>query len=204
MSKKLYHIPLRKTIRFIEDNKTTLNKYIVDSSLLEYHKLLGKSYWILEIESFIKFFRIDRDINYTLNSIEYFNSKIFFDRIYEHLNFFKFDSNQKDIEKKDFIYAFFYLIYSSDLELFKSLTHQILLHYHTTFNQNTKIYIDYKEMVKSILKRDNKSIKESFGIDKNGVFFSIFIDNELIINQKGKSIKTLRKNIYKKVLFLII
>lgn len=204
MSKKLYHIPILKTLEFIEKNKDILNKYIKDKKNLEYHKLLGKGYYYLEIESFMIFFKINRDINYALDTMEYFNSILFFDKIYANLNFLQFDLEKKDINIKDFFYAFFYLLSHKDKELFKSLTQKIFLHYHTTFNPNRNIYIDYKEISHSIIKINNQTIQESFGEDENGSFFKIFIENKLVFNERGKNIKTLRKKVYKKILFLLV
>jgi len=204
MSKKLYHIPLIQTIKFIENNKDILNNYTNNKSSLEYFKLLGKSYYYLEIEEFIKFFKINKDIDYALNSMEYFNSKIFLDKIYQHLNFSQFDLKENNISQKDFFYAFCYLFYQKNIELFKFLLQKIFIHYHTTFNPKTKIYIDYKELSHLIIQRDNRTIRESFGEDNNSSFFKIFIDDKLVIDKRGKNIKTLRKIVYKKVLFLLI
>jgi hypothetical protein len=77
MAKKVYHIPLQQALDFTKTNKSTLTKLTNNPKNLEYSKLLGRSYYTLEIEKFIRFFKIDKDVNYALSSIEYFHSNIF-------------------------------------------------------------------------------------------------------------------------------
>ncbi len=102
MSKKVYHIPLQQALTFIKVNKSTLLKLTTEPKYLEYSKLLGKSYYTLEIEIFINFFKIDKSLSYALSTMEYFNSVNFLDEAYKLLNFSQFNLEEKQIHKKRF------------------------------------------------------------------------------------------------------
>ena len=200
LSKKVYHIPLQALLKFIQDNKSEINTINKTSKSLEYHKLLGKGYYYLEIEKFIRFFKIDKNIDYALNTFEHFNSQEFISKVSTHIHFEQFEV----LHAKDFFYTFIYFISHKDKALIEIFLHHIFLHYHSTFNQESNIYIDYQEMSKSIIKTKKQSIRDSFGEDKKGAFFKILIDGEVRVSQRGKSIKTLRKKAYKILLFELI
>ena len=87
MAKKLYAIPLKKVLELVKEHKGSFRKLAQYRKLLEYYKLLGRSYYLLEIEKFIKFFKIDKDRGYALKVLESFNSKIFIDELALKLNF---------------------------------------------------------------------------------------------------------------------
>ena len=201
MAKKLYHIPLQQALRFITNNKSTLIKLTNNPQYLEYSKLLGKSYYTLEIDVFITFFKIDKELNYALSTIEYFHSKVFIDEVSKLLNFSQFDLADK---QKDFFYAFCLLFTQQDKEAFSLFVQKLFLHYHTAFNNNSNIEIDYQEMSHALLKSQQKTYKESFGEEKEMAFFKIFVDDKIYIEEKGKRIKTLRKKAYKRFFFLLI
>ena len=59
-------------------------------------------------------------------------------------------------------------------------------------------------MSHTLAKSKNISIRESFGEDSGGGFFKIFLDDSLIIQERGKRIKTLRKRAYKSLFDTLI
>jgi len=195
MAKHFYTIPLQKSLTFIKEQKTLLNKATTDKKRLTYHKQLGKSYYILEIEEFLKFFKIDRDVDYALKSMEYFNRT---------LNFSMFKLQEKRVDAKEFFYAFCYLYRSIDKEEFSLFMQKTFLHYHSGFNANSDIKIDYKDFSIALAKTKKVEIKESFGESEKESFFKLFIDNKLIVQEKGKKIKTLRKKAYKRLFFYLL
>ena len=202
VSKKFYHIPLQQILEFIKTNKADINKLNQDNKILEYHKLLGKSYYLLQIEEFIHFFKIDKDLRYALNTIEYFNSKIFVDEVYKSLNFVQFSITPK--REKDFFYAFCTILYQKDSPLFEHFMHNMFLHYHTAFNNTSTLTIDYKEMALALLKAKSMDIKESFGEETNGSYFTISLNNKIVVQKRGRVIKTLRKKAYRELFFYLI
>ena len=204
MAKKVYHIPLQQTLQFIKKNKAELNNLTTDKKLLEYSKLLGKSHYHLEIERFIHFFKIEKDITHSLNTIEYFNSAKFIDEIFNLLTFSQFDLDKSEINYKDFFYGVCYIFSKNNSKLFELFMQKIFLHFHTTFNPNSNIKIDYKDMSITLIKSKKYTLKESFGEDKNGSYFKILLDEKIVIDERGKLIKTLRKKVYKKLFYYLI
>jgi hypothetical protein len=56
----------------MKDNKSELNEIFTDKYVFEYRKIFGKSYYDLELKSFIEFFKINKDYNYAVKNIKYF------------------------------------------------------------------------------------------------------------------------------------
>ena len=200
MAKKIYHIPLQKSLLFLQNNKSELRATLLDTHKLEYMKLFGKSYYLLAIEEFIEFFKIDKELKNALEITQYFNSLKFFDEIFILLNFAQFEI--EETKRKDFTYAFFFYLHKQDKALFEQLLSQLFLHFHTSHNAHSNINIDYKELSHALTK--NRELKESFGEDENGAFFKLLLDGELIAEQRGVKIKTLRKKVYKKAFFTLL
>lgn len=204
MAKHIYHIPLQKSLHFIKENRPKLKNLTTDNKLLEYHKLLGKSYYYLQIEEFMAFFKINKELTYALNTLEYFNSTPFINEIAKNLNFSQFGLEESHINPKDFFYAFCHLYLHHEGEAFGLFIQKIFLHYHTAFNKNSNINIDHKELSHALTKSKHKTLKESFGEDDKGAFFNILLDGKIVISERGKLIKTLRKKGYKRLFYLLI
>ena len=181
MAKKIYHIPLVKLREFIKNNKSEINKIINDKSYLEYAKLFGKSYYLIQIESFLKSFKINSQKQVSLRAINYFNSSIFFDLLQKDLELKKVDN----IAFKEYIYILAYLLANNDSKLLELLLQKIFLHYHFGVNSSSGVEVNYKDIVLFLLKQSNKSIKESFGENKEGAFFNITIDNNTYMFKGG-------------------
>ena len=202
MSKKFYHIPLQQILEFIKTDKAEISNLNQDSKSLEYNKLLGKSYYILEIEEFISFFKIDKDLKYALNTIEYFNSKSFLDEIHNSLNFSQFNI-EKDKEK-DFFYAFCKILHQKNMPLFKSFMQKMFIHYHSAFSNSSATYIDHKEISLALVKIRGIEVNESFGEDSDSFYFKILLDGTIVVQRRGRVIKTLRKKAYRELFFYLI
>ena len=205
MAKKLYAIPLKKVLELAKEYKSSFRKLIQDRKLLEYCKLLGKSYYLLEIEKFIKFFKIDKDNSYALKSLESFNSKVFIEELALRLNFSQFELEKNTIEPKEFFYGYLYLLHDLDKELFEQFLEKLFIHYHTAFKANSSIDINFKEMAIALAKNKKLSLKESFGeIEQGKSFFKIIENGEVVVNKEGKSIKTLRKQTFREYFYYLL
>ena len=205
MAKKLYAIGLKKVLELVKEHKGSFRKLAQERKLLEYYKLLGRSYYLLEIEKFIKFFKIDKDRGYALKVLESFNSKIFIDELALKLNFSQFELEKSSIEAKEFFYGYLYLLQDLDRELFEHFLEKLFIHYQTTFKANSSIDINFKEMAIALAKNRKLSLKESFGESESGkAFFKIIEDGKTVVNKEGKSIKTLRKQAFKDYFYSLL
>jgi len=204
MAKHFYQIPLEKSLIFTKENKSSLNRFVTDKKRLAYYRDFGKSYYNLEIEEFIKFFKIDKDLDYALKTVEYFNSKVFIEHIQKVLNFSMFKLQENGVNGKEFFYAFCYLYSSKDKEGFNHFMQKSFLHYHNGFKNESDIKIDYKEFSLAIAKSKRVEIKESFGENEKGSFFKLFVNGKQVVDEQGKRIKTLRKKAYKKLFYYLL
>jgi len=79
------------------------------------------------------------------------------------------------------------------------------LHYHSLLNKSSNIRLDYRDIAIALAKNKNIQLKESFGETKEGdSFFKIFLNSEIVVNKRGKSIKTLRKIAYREVIDILL
>ncbi len=197
MAQKIYHLPLQQTNIFIKKYKDAISKLTQDKNFLEFNKLLGKAYYITELDEFINFFKISKDTKYALSTIEYFNSIKFIDIVNTHLSFEQFELEKYNINHKDFFYAFCNILRKYNIKLFRHLLEKLFLYYHKSFNNTTNINVDFKNISLDMAKQKNLKVKESFGEEGSGSYFKITVDDKIIIDEKGKLIKTLRKKAYK-------
>lgn len=205
MAKKIYAIPLKKVLETINKNKTLFRKLLNDRHLLEYYKLLGKSYYILEIEKFIKMFKLDKNTAYALKILEMFNSKIFITEIILRLNFSQFKLEDYNILEKEFFYGFLYILKDLDKKVFELFLEKFFIHYYTTVHISSNIKINFKEISVSIAKSRGLEIRESFKeISVNKVYFKIIQNGKVVVYKEGKSIKTLRKKAFKEYFYYLL
>ncbi len=167
--------------------------------------MLGKSYFNLQIEAFLHFFKIDKNIDATLRSVAYFHSTRFIDAMHTILNFAQFGLKEDKGEKKSFFYAFCYHYAKTDPDGFENFAQKTLLHYHTGFNTESNIQIDHQDIYHTLAKTRKITLKESFGEEgEKAAYFKIFIDGTIAIEERGKRIKTLRKKAYKRLLYTLL
>ena len=204
MAKKIYTFPLKKVLELVKNNKTLFKEPLNNKNLLEYYKLIGKSYYILEIKKFIEFFKLNKDTSYALKILEMFNSRIFINEIIIRLNFSQFKLEEFNVLEKDFFYAFLYVLKNIDEELFELFLEKFFIHYYTTVHMPSNIKINFKEMSIAIAKTRGLVVKESFKeISENLACFKIIENGKVVIHKEGKSIKTLRKKAFKEYFYLL-
>jgi hypothetical protein len=204
MAKHIYHIPFNDTQNFIKTHKSTIIELISSDQSLQYNSHIGKAYYELAIKEFVEFFKIDSDIDYAVQTQTYFKSSSFFEYLFELLNLNQFPSKSPS-HKTNIFYGFCVIFASKDRLLFDMFFQKAFLHFFSQFSSSSPINIDYKNILELIAKQHNQHLKESFGQDDSQKsYFKIYLDDELIINIQGKSIKSLRKKAYKKALNKVI
>ena len=202
MAKKLYAIPLKKVLTLTNDHKSTFNTLTKNRQHLEYAKLLGKSYFSLEVEKFIQFFHIDKETGYALKTLESLHSKVFIDELSLRLNFTQYALEEHNIETKAFFYGYMYLLQGLDKALFEHFLEKLFIHYHIAFNSSSGTEINFMQMANSLAKNRKLDIKESFGeTEPNKAYFKLLENGKTLVFKEGKSIKTLRKQAYKEYFY---
>ena len=196
MAKKLYALPLKQLLDFIKENKSEIYRLDKDAKYKEYAVMLGKSYYVLYVEEFLHKFRIEKNIDIFLKMMNYFNSNTFIDEIFHLLNFKAFK-----IQPKEFFYGFVFLLQSKDRVLFEKFFEATFIHFSSFVNQNSNITINYKDIVTFLAKQRNLEVQESFGelANKDMAYFRLSVGDETVV-KNGKSIKVLRKKVYKQML----
>jgi len=204
MAKYFYHVPLQKAHAFIKREKTELNRFCTDRQLLSYVQQLGKCYYLMEVESFITFFKIDKEIGYALKTISHFQSMEYIEKMNTSLHFSQFLLEKNSIDPKAFFYAFCYLYAKNEPEEFGQFIQKSCIHYHSAFQPESPIEIKYREICKVLAKNRKITLRESFGEEGDEAYFRLFIDGRLVVEERGKRIKTLRKKAYKKLFYRLI
>jgi thiol-disulfide isomerase/thioredoxin len=195
MAKKLYHIPLQKIENFLKDNRAAFQKLDKQTQDVSYYRELGKSYYILECEVFIQFYKIDKELQYADKTLKYFMSSAFFEPLFSSIAL---------VQNQNSFFTFCYFLHLKQEELFEDFFQRVFLHYHTSYNKETNIIINYQDMSIALLKSKKLKHKESFGEDNAAVFFKLYVDDILIVELKGKTIKTLRKKAYRELFFTLL
>ncbi len=203
MPKHIYHLPLLKIQILIENNTSLINEVFRNNNIFEYKKIFGKIYFTVQIKKFIEFFKINKDISYALQTINYFQSEIFLEYIYRLLNFENLMLHNK-ITKRDFFYTLLVSLEKQNQALMNQFLHQVFLHYFATLNKDNSYNIDFIDLSQSIAKNKKIPIKESFGKVESFSFFKLYLNGVLQIELKGKSIRILRKKAYKSLLFVLL
>jgi len=204
MAKHFYHIPLQNALNFIKSHKTQLNRVVKYPKERTYYTLLGKSYYNLQMEEFLHFFKIDKSIDNTLKILEYFHSIHFIETMHKILNFSQFSITKEKETKRAFFYAFCYIYAKEKPESFAHFMQKTLLHYNTSLNTDSNIQIDYQDICHTLAKNRKVTIKEAFGEEEKETFFKLFLDGIIIIEERGKRIKTLRKKAYRRLLYVML
>jgi hypothetical protein len=187
---------------------------------------LGRAYYEIAIFEFVKQYKIDQDVAYTVQVLNLFKRYDFVKMMYDylHLNRFedsnyikKADENLTKLYHQNIFYTFVYWLFddSKDTQTPKvkdKLFNHYFLHYLSTFNSQSSINLNYKDMSLAYIKGKDITIKESYKSDETSkiVDFKLLVEaknqeiKNYIINIRGKSIKTLRKKAYKKLFMKLI
>jgi len=196
MPKKLYHLPLQELHLFIEQHKSTLRSDMKNSKKLEYAKRFGKAYYLLEVERFICFLKIDNNLDHALKLISYFESEAFIKELLTLMELEKFCE-----AKREYFYLFLHYLQEHNGKLFSSFLQQSFMHYHTTQTPTSKT--DAQTLATTLAKDKNINFSESFGEENGEAYFKIVVDDEVVVERKGNSIKKLRKLVYREFLKLL-
>ena len=127
MAKKLYHLPLQRIRSFLTEHKSTLGSNLKNSKKLEYTKRFGKAYYLLEVEWFICFLKIEKNLDHALKLITYFESKAFVQELSELMKLSDFCEG-----RRDYFYGVLHYLQEHEPKLFSSFLQQSFMHYHTS------------------------------------------------------------------------
>jgi len=219
LAKHFYQIGIDSIKHFISKNQAGINKNIINNEKFELSKVFGRAYYEIAIKEFFREFRLDKEPKHAIQILNIFKSVKFIDEIYKYTGLSKFEdidyvskadnSSLKDY-KKSIFYSFIYFLYVYENEQKRKIQSQLLskyfLHYVSTINYKTNTELNYKNMTLSYVKGKDINIKESYKIDNDTqtVSFKILIDNKVIIDIVGKSVKTLRKKAFKQIFFYLL
>ena len=202
MSKKFYHIPLQKMRLFLKNNKSELNATLKNYDASMYAKNFGRAYYELEIEEFILFFKIDANLGYALKTINYFHSEVFLKILYEQLNFEQFEGT--NISDKEIFYIIVYLYKKYKPKEFHTFIHSFMLHFFSSSQDSSKLYVNHKDMLNTLVTQNKGVLKETFGESEGKSYFKLTLNESFTMQLEGKSIKTLRKKLYKKFFLYVL
>ena len=207
MAKHLYSIGFDKIKHHISNNKDKISYHLKQSCRLELSKKFGKSFYDIAIYDFFDSLKILQNTTYAIQIYNYFKSKTFIDELYTHLGLDMFDNT---IDKQVVFYSFVYYLFTSSIKPTQDIQQKLFYHYFlhniTIVNKNTSTSINYKDMALSYIKNKDITIKESYVLNKDTkiVDFKLLINSKVKIKLEGKSIKTLRKQAYKKIFLYLI
>lgn len=193
MAKKRYHLPLNRMQTFISKHKSDINSLLNNPHKKEYNKRFAKAQYLLQIEHFLKTFHLDGDLVHALKLLSYFESEKFYAELYGFLNLEQFS----DHTRSEVLMMVLSVLCTHNDKLYAEFLERTFIHYHTEQTAKSKIHIDYQGIAKHLAKQQNLDYKESFGEENGKAFFNIYAEDELLVGKNGKSIKTLRKQVYK-------
>ena len=190
MAKKLYHLPLKRIRTFLTKHKSTLGSNLKNSKKLEYTKRFGKASYLLEVERFICFLKIETNLDHALKLINYFESEAFMQELSDLMELTDFCEG-----RRDHFYGVLHYLQEHEPKLFSSFLQQSFMHYHTSQTPSTKT--DPQTLAIALAKSKKISFKESFGEEEGEAYFRIVVEGVVVVEKRGKSIKRLKKEVYK-------
>jgi len=73
----------------------------------------------------------------------------------------------------------------------------VFVHYSSEQTAPSNVHLDHQAIATHLAKQLHLTLTESFGTEKDKAFFNIYHKDQLLAGANGKSIKTLRKKVYK-------
>jgi len=193
MAKKLYHLPLLKVQNFMQEHKSAITTLLGNPQKKEYTKRFTKARYLLEIEQFLKTFHIDKELAHALKLLSYFESEAFYKVLFRLLKLESFGESKPS----EILMIALSVLHKHDEKLYTQFLEYTFIHYHTEQTAKSKIHIDYQGIAKHLAKQQKLDFKESFGEENGQAFFNLYSGDTLLVGKNGKSIKTLRKQVYK-------
>jgi len=210
LAKKLYSVALHYVQKFITDNRSNINNLILSDLKYEYAKVLGRSHYEIHIQRFIEEFKIDRDIDYAIKILNHYKSYTFIYDLYKLLNLDRFEQikSDKDAKKdyqKNIFFIFVYYLSTVAENQKEDIENRLFIHYFlhilATINQSTKTELNFKNLSLALIKGKDIELKESFKEEDKKTYFKLLVNQKPYMELSGRSIKTLRKRIYKKFFY---
>lgn len=210
MSKKLYAIGFEKVKTFAQEHKSHFRATLNDTSSTHVMAVFGKSHYELAILDFFKSHSILKNPSYAMRLLEYFKSSDFIIQTLQHSGLYTLLtlSEKKGANVNDLLVRYFYACchllhekFKND-EINRALFYLNFIHHAAQVQAKSGIEKNPEAMAKHLLKP--KIPKESFGESEEGAFFKLILDSVSVVEQKGKSIKTLRKKSYAILLKMIL
>ena len=127
MAKKLYHLPLQRIKTFLAHHKSTLRSNIKNSKKLEYAKRFGKASYLLEVERFICFLKIEKNLDHALKLINYFESETFIKELSTLMGIESFCEG-----RREHLYLVLHHLKEHESELFSGFLQQCFMHFYTS------------------------------------------------------------------------
>ncbi|MCE5210977.1 MAG: hypothetical protein LLG40_05445 [Deltaproteobacteria bacterium] len=190
-------------------------KSIAGQNRFDLYAKKGEALYCLQCLSFLQRLGIADDPN---RSLYCFNSRVYMADFIERVGVLRLLSVSPaymeklgEKEKGNISKAVFYVLVALADEADKQKVMDCLTmrYYSYLLNKflfsHRSITINYKAMVEGLLKSDfPKLVKESFGENTEGAYFKLHFKKQLVYEETGNSIKTMRKKGYKELLFHII
>ena len=190
MAKKLYHLPLQRIRTFLTKHQSTLGSILNNSKKLEYTKRFGKASYLLEVERFICFLKIEKNLDHALKLITYFESKAFVQELSDLMQLSDFCEGGREQ-----FYGVLHYLREHEPQLFVDFLQQSFMHYHTSQTPSPKK--DPQTLATALAKSKKIAFKESFGEEEGEAYFRIVVGGVVVVEKRGKSIKRLKKEAYK-------
>lgn len=193
-------------------------KSIAGQNRFDLYAKKGEALYCLQCLSFLQRLGIADDPNRSLYFMNSFNSRVYMADFIERVGVLRLLSvspaymvKLSEKEKGNISKAVFYVLVAlveedNNQKVMDCLTMRFYSYLLNKFLfSHRSITINYKAMVEGLLKSDfPKLVKESFGENTEGAYFKLHFKKQLVYEEAGHSIKTMRKKGYKELLFHII
>ena len=135
MPKKVYHIPLAQCQAEIKKLKSTIRRTLKNNKKREYTKRFAKAHYLVELEKFINIYKINKDLDYSLRVLKYFESE----KLYVHLhNILNLEQFGDSIKKSEMVLLTLESIYESNYVLYVLFLDKVFVHYHSSESHYTQ------------------------------------------------------------------
>jgi len=215
MAKKLYFTGFKRINQYLEEKEEEFTKLLKSRADFEYSRTFGKAIFYLKIQQFLKRFHIEKDKSHALkvfnilSSYECINELLKRTLLKDFLKEINISSDEK-VKTLNLFYSFVYFLENdSSNSIFAKDTQERIftryfLHFYMFARKDKGRNINYQDIVKYLLKGKIADIKEIVKRSSEHVEFTLIFNEKEIFKENGKSIKSLRKKAYKKLLFYIL
>ncbi|WP_457639909.1 hypothetical protein [Persephonella sp.] len=213
MGKKLYFTGFKKIDRYLEEKEEEFLKLLKNKADFEYSRTFGKAIFYMKIKNFIDSFHLQKDKHFALKVFNILSSYECINELFKRTKLKDFLKNiELSLDEKaktlNLFYSFAYFLDTDSSPFAKDIQERIFiryfLHFYMFARKDSGRNINYQDMIKNLLKGKIADIREVIRNNQDGIEFILLFNGEEIFKENGKSIKTLRKKAYKKLLFYIL